>query len=145
MKGDTISRSALIAEIKKWTTDCACIELIENEPAVDAAPEWISVEDRPPKDRKSVNVVVEHKREDGKIFRFVMTASHIGHHEIEAEEWPDYDGDMEYDEENDCFWIPENWYEDNFMEDNMNYLICDEYRVTHWMPLPKPPKEDEGE
>ena len=39
MKGDTISRSALIAEIKKWTTDCACIELIENEPAVDAAPE----------------------------------------------------------------------------------------------------------
>ena len=45
MKGDTISRSALIAEIKKWTTDCACIELIENEPAVDAAPEWISVKD----------------------------------------------------------------------------------------------------
>lgn len=45
MKGDTISRSALIAEIKKWTTDCACIELIENEPAVAAAPEvhgrWI--------------------------------------------------------------------------------------------------------
>lgn len=38
MKGDTISRSALIAEIKKWTTDCACIELIENEPTVDAAP-----------------------------------------------------------------------------------------------------------
>ena len=38
MKGDTISRSALIAEIKKWTTDCACIELIENEPTVDAVP-----------------------------------------------------------------------------------------------------------
>ena len=116
---------------------------INNIPTTAAAPEWISVEDRLPKDRKSVNVVVEHKREDGKIFRFVMTASHIGHHEIEAEEWPDYDGDMEYDEENDCFWIPENWYEDNFMEDNMNYLICDEYRVTHWMPLPEPPEEKE--
>lgn len=115
---------------------------ISNMPTVAAAPRWISVKEGPPKDRRSVNVVVEHKRDDGKVFQFVMTASHIGHHEIEAEEWPDYDGDTEYDEENDCYWIPENWYEDNFMEDNLNYLICDEYRVTHWMPLPEPPKEE---
>lgn len=116
-------------------------EFLPEQPTVDAAPEWISVKDGLPKDRKSVNVAVEHKRDDGKTFQFVMTASHIGYHEIEAEEWPDYDGDTEYDEENDCYWIPENWYEDNFMEDNMNYLICDEYRVTHWMPLPELPKE----
>lgn len=149
MKGDTINRSELKDDIRKWITNCymvgddqtpevlrLCIDLVDAQSVVAAAPEWIRVEDGLPKDRKSVNVVVEHKREDGKIFQFVMTASHIGHHEIEAEEWPDYDGDTEYDEENDCFWIPENWYEDNFMEDNMNYLICDEYRVTHWMPLP---------
>lgn len=144
MKGDTISRSALLNEFDpdEFPSSIRVRSRILQAPTVDAAPEWIRVEDRLPKDRKSVNVVVEHKREDGKIFRFVMTASHIGHHEIEAEEWPDYDGDTEYDEENDCYWIPENWYEDNFMEDNMNYLICDEYRVTHWMPLPEPPKEE---
>lgn len=155
MKGDTISRSALrerLLSICRTDSEYGkgiargidiAIEFINNAPTVTAEPKWISVEDRLPKDRKSVNVVVERKREDGKIFQFVMTASHIGHHEIEAEEWPDYDGDTEYDEENDCFWIPENWYEDNFMEDNMNYLICDEYRVTHWMPLPEPPEEKE--
>ena len=158
MKGDTISRSALIKQMQKKSDELmdkkepflsgavmGAIGIVQNAPAVAAAPEWISVKDGLPKDRKSVNVAVEHKRDDGKTFQFVMTASYIGHHEIEAEEWPDYDGDTEYDEENDCYWIPENWYEDNFMEDNMNYLICDEYRVTHWMPLPESPKEDEGE
>ena len=155
MKGDMISRSAIKDQFEEYIAvgDKRFVEgmfhfrnivlnAIDNAPTVAAAPEWIRVEDGLPKDRKSVNVAVEHKRDDGKTFHFVMTASHIGHHEIEAEEWPDYDGDTEYDEENDCYWIPENWYEDNFMEDNMNYLICDEYRVTHWMPLPEPPKEE---
>jgi hypothetical protein len=45
----------------------------------------------------------------------------------------------EYDEAADCYYDPENWYEqiDNWPE----YTACTvgEGQVTHWMPLPEPP------
>jgi hypothetical protein len=71
-------------------------------------------------------------------------ASHVGHHEFTTEdiEWREYEGETEYDEENDCFWIPECWYEVNAIDDNGNWVIDSEYDVTHWMPLPERPKED---
>ena len=50
----------------------------------------------------------------------------------------------EYDEENDCFWIPECWYEVNSVEDNGNWIIDSDYDVTHWMPLPEAPKMKGG-
>ena len=49
--------------------------------------------------------------------------------------------ETEYDEENDCFWIKPCWYEVNVVDDNPNWeLTC--CIVTHWMPLPEPPKEN---
>jgi hypothetical protein len=64
--------------------------------------------------------------------------------EITTEEygWRDYEGETIYDEKNDCFWVPECWYEANAVDDNLNYIIDDDYVVTHWMPLPEPPKND---
>ena len=102
---------------------------------------WISVEDRLPESEKIVLASAKNKTFG---YHHVLMVAHIGYHEFSTEEhgWRDYEGDTEYDEENDCFWVPECWYEVNSVEDNGNWIIDSDYVVTHWMPLPEPPKED---
>lgn len=104
-------------------------------------PRWIPASE-PPKSQKAVLVSAKDKTYD---YRRTLRAAHIGHHEVTTEDygWQEYEGDTEYDEEKDCFWIPECWYESNVMEDNDNWIIDSDYEVTHWMHLPTPPKEDE--
>jgi hypothetical protein len=119
MKGDTISRSALIAEIKKWTTDCACIELIENEPAVDAAPEWISVKDRlPEKDGMYLTTSKYPNNENMYIncTKFCVDGSLVDEFDLGGKQNIFYDFD-----------------------EDVNYYAL-EY-ITHWMPLPEPPMD----
>lgn len=103
--------------------------------------EWIPVSERLPDSNRTVLVsaLTKHFKH-----RHTLMATHVGHHEFTTEdiELREYEGDTEYDEENDCFWIPECWYEVNAIEDNGNWIIDSEYDVTHWMPLPNPPKED---
>lgn len=107
----------------------------------DIPPQWISVEDRLPESEKIVLAAAKDKTFG---YHHILMVAHIGCHEFSTEEygWRDYEGDTEYDEENDCFWIPECWYEVNSVEDNGNWIIDSDYVVTHWMPLPEPPKED---
>jgi hypothetical protein len=111
--------------------------------AVDKAkePGWIPVTDRLPDSNRTVLVSALTK-----CFRHrhTLMVSHVGHHEFTTEdiEWREYEGETEYDEQNDCFWIPECWYEVNAIDDNGNWIIDSEYDVTHWMPLPEPPKEE---
>lgn len=103
--------------------------------------QWISVKERLPESQKEVLVSAKTKTFG---YRDTMMAAHIGHHEATTEDygWREYEGNTEYDEENDCFWIPECWWETNSIEDNENWIIDEDYEVTHWMPLPEPPKED---
>lgn len=103
--------------------------------------EWISVEDRLPETQKPVLVCAKDKTFG---YKRVLKAAHVGYHECSTDdyEWQDYEGDTEYDEEKDCFWIPECWYETNAVEDNGNWMLYDDYDITHWMPLPEPPKEE---
>lgn len=102
---------------------------------------WISVKDRLPEKQKPVFVCAKDK-----IFGYQRTlkAAHVGYHECSTEDygWQEYEGDAEYDEQNDCFWIPECWYEVNSVEDNTNWIIDYDYEVTHWMELPEGPKEE---
>ena len=102
--------------------------------------EWIDIHDKFPESEQKVIVsaIFKHNQK-----HFTLMAAHIGEKEITTEEygWQDYEGETTYDEENDCFWIPECWYEANAVDDNLNYIIDDDYVVTHWMPLPEPPKE----
>ena len=44
----------------------------------------------------------------------------------------------EYDEENDCYWVKEGWFEYTY-EGEMGYRLSDE--VVLVMPLPQPPKD----
>ena len=101
--------------------------------------EWISVKDRLPESQCPVLVVAVSK---GMGLPYIFKAAHINHHEITEDEygWTDGEYDSEYDEENDCFWIPECWYECNAVEGNTNWVMDEDYTITHWMPLPQPPK-----
>lgn len=108
----------------------------------DGKPKWIPVTERLPESQTPVLVVAVSK---GMGFPHVFKAAHINHHEITEDYygWTDGEYDSEYDEENDCFWIPECWYECNAVEGNTNWIMDEDYTITHWMPLPEPPKEDD--
>ena len=100
---------------------------------------WIPVTERLPESQNPVLVVAVSK---GMGLPYIFKAAHINHHEITEDEygWTDGEYDSEYDEENDCFWIPECWYECNAVEGNTNWVMDEDYTITHWMPLPQPPK-----
>ena len=52
---------------------------------------------------------------------------------------------QEYDEEADCYWTPEGWYEriDNW--DEYTSVAVTESEPSHWMPLPAPPTAPEAQ
>lgn len=104
--------------------------------------EWISVKDRMPKSGEKVLAVLQSKCFPK--YRPITVLAHIGKHEKTTEdyEWQESECETEYDEENDCYWIAECWYEVNVVDDNPNWIIESDYNVTHWMPLPMPPKEE---
>lgn len=47
-----------------------------------------------------------------------------------------------YDEEADDYYIPEGWWENRQFNPDDVYNNPVDCAVTHWMPLPEPPKED---
>lgn len=102
---------------------------------------WIPVNEKLPESQKPVLVVAEDKTFG---YKRTLKAAHIAEHECSTEdyEWQEYEGETVYDETNDCFWIPECWYETNAVENNGNWILDYDYRITHWQPLPKPPKEE---
>lgn len=115
------------------------LDMLETAPTIEPQ-RWIPASE-PPKSQKAVLVSAKDKRFG---YRHTLRAAHIGHHEVTTEDygWQEYECDTEYDEEKDCFWISECWYESNVMEDNTNWIIDSDYEVTHWMQLPEGPKEE---
>lgn len=108
MKGDTISRSALLNEFDpdEFPSSIRVRSRILQAPAVDAAPEWISVKDRLPEkgSEEWYNIVLTNQRCMTK--RVVRVGYWDGYHKR--------------------FW---------------GFEAPSDYNVTHWMPLPEPPKE----
>lgn len=51
------------------------------------------------------------------------------------------DIDAEYDEETDEYYMPEGWWEVIKNWDDYSCVVIGDF-VTHWMPLPEPPKEE---
>ena len=108
--------------------------------------EWISVKDRLPEPETEVLILAEWKSYSFKAKS--ATTNHIvttgmyedGKLNTEDSEWWWYDHDFKYDEELDAYIIPEGWWEYKHYngDDEHNHPIDDV--VTHWMPLPQPPK-----
>lgn len=99
--------------------------------------EWIKCSEKMPKTEQTVLITVKDKTYSS-AKTYVSIAAHVGYHEKSTEDWREYEGDTEYDEENDCFWINPCWYEINIVDDNPNWeLSSDLYEITHWSILPE--------
>ncbi|MCM1364943.1 MAG: DUF551 domain-containing protein [Faecalibacterium sp.] len=96
---------------------------------------WISVKDRLPKPEEEVLVLAKSQRG----YKTITTAMYEeGTMKVDDSAWNWEDIDFDYDEENDDYIIPCGWWEYRHYGDALNYAVDDE--VTHWMPLPEPPK-----
>ena len=51
------------------------------------------------------------------------------------------DIELDYDEETDEYYLPEGWWEVIMNWDEYGFVGIADF-VTHWMPLPEPPKEE---
>jgi hypothetical protein len=97
---------------------------------------WIPVDSKPDSDRP---VEVTARRKTGARGYFVLKACYVAPHTQTTEDygWDIGNVDGEYDEEKDCYWIPECWYEDNAISDNENWILNDEYDILAWRELPE--------
>lgn len=114
---------------------CPLKIISDDAPTVDAVPEgWISVEDRLPECQQ--RVLAYYSNEFGK--KRIELACYIPPKTVKSEDYlsDEAEGCEWYDEENDCYWVNEGWFEDSWEADT-NWAIT--VPITHWMPLPKTP------
>lgn len=101
--------------------------------------EWISVKDRLPENGVHVLLCCEMHRYGGEIAgKYICDGYYAEANKIIAGGFPD-DCDCEYSEEDDEYYLREGWYEVIKNWDDYNSVTVED-SVTHWMPLPQPPK-----
>lgn len=127
----------------KWPEEmCTCdaIEIVKQE-AEEYNNGWISCSERMPEVETKVLIFAKRKYKDGGVRNIVTTAMYEDGTMSENDSnwrWEDIDG--EWDEENDCYIIPEGWWEDKIYnyDGELNNAVDD--KVIAWQPLPQPYK-----
>lgn len=113
-------------------------EAIQKLPAAEEPMDWISVKDRLPKPEAEVLAVCVRNG-----YRFICPVIYENGTTLTQDSiwnWYELDNYGTYSEENDDYFVPEGWWENRrFTPDDVynNPVDC---AVTHWMPLPEPPK-----
>lgn len=102
---------------------------------------WISIEEANLEVWKKYIVLLKNK--EGKTYSGLaqyFPSKTVLEEDFISDECYEEESITEYDEENDCYWVREGWFE-HTIEGEMEYRLSDE--VIMVMPLPKPPKEGE--
>lgn len=115
------------------------VKRINAAPTVTPEPGWISVKDRMPENGKNVLAACNVKLANGKSRYYVCEAFYAHKYSITCSVYSDLDAD--YSEETDEYYFPEGWWECIHNWDEYSSVAIDDF-VTHWMPLPEPPKEE---
>ena len=103
-------------------------------------PEWISVKDGPPKKEQEVFIYCNRGG-----FKFVCPAIYEDGTMLTQNSrwnWNDLEEYGTYSEENDDYFVPKGWWENRQFAPDDVYNCPVDCEVTHWMPLPEPPKEE---
>jgi len=120
-----------------------CIKVIRDLPEEDG---WISVKDRLPDAEERVLLMTAYEDGRGGTYHDVMCGFYEDGNMWSEDSKCNWDYELMhgelYDEDRDDYRVPEGWYEElnNRIEDYNVAAIPD--LVTHWMPLPVPPKEE---
>ena len=101
--------------------------------------EWISVKDRLPESGKIVLLLCEKRYSGGKVCGHYVCDGYYAKRYTENVYHCGEDIACEYNEEDDEYYLEEGWYEVIKNWDEYNSIVISDF-VTHWMPLPEPPK-----
>lgn len=117
-------------------------DMLEKLAAEKAAkkPEWSSVKDGPPKNEQEVLIYCNRGG-----FKFVCPAIYEdGTMLTQNSRWNWYNIEEygTYSEENDDYFVAKGWWENRQFTPDDVYNCPVDCEVTHWMPLPEPPKEE---
>lgn len=104
---------------------------------------WISVSEQLPENERDVLICVKRKHyaKPNEYLRFVVKAFYTDgkcYTENSAYSWNEYD--CKYDERLDSYIVPEGWWES--VDYTEEFVMVDDF-VTHWMPLPDLPEDEE--
>lgn len=121
--------------------DCIASE-IAALPAADVVPvvRWIPITERLPKPETEVMIACNRNG-----WRFIATAIHEDGTLFKEDSdwfWNDIWEYGRYDEERDDYIIPEGWWENRCFTPDDVYNCPVDCEVTHWMPMPELPKEE---
>ncbi len=104
--------------------------------------EWISVDDRLPENGVICLLCCDVKRCDGTHRQYICDGLYAEKYKKLAHGIDD-DCVTDYNEEDDEYYISEGWYERINNWDDYDFIAIND-TVTHWMPLPEPPKMKGG-
>ena len=129
----------LIESARYWgsnTSEEIADNLLENGVTVQ---EWVSVDDRLPENGVHVLLCCEMHRYGGEIAgKYVCDGYYAEANKIIAGGFLD-ECNCEYSEEDDEYYLCEGWYEVIKNWDAYTSVPVEDF-VTHWMPMPQPPK-----